>query len=229
MVVAGGSGSRFGRPKQFLDLAGQPVITWSVQAARSVAHGVVVVVPAGFAGDTWGADLVVEGGGTRSASVRAGLAAVPADASVIVVHDAARPLAGAVLFQAVVDAISAPGTDGVIPVLPVSDTLKRVSGDVVTDTLDRQGVVTVQTPQAFVASTLRAAHASGDEATDDAGLLEARGATVRTVPGSPTNLKLTYPEDLALASALVEVASALASASASASAEDQLSPDQLAR
>jgi len=207
VVVAGGSGSRFGRPKQFLDLAGRPVIAWSVAAARTVADGVVVVVPADtdpavVDGRPWGADQVVTGGDTRCASVRAGLAAVPGTAAVIVVHDAARPLAPAPLWAAVVDAVAADGVDGAIPVLPVADTLKRVVDGTVEATVDRDGMVTVQTPQAFVAATLRAAHAAGDEATDDAGLLESLGATVRTVAGDPRNLKLTRAGDLAVAEAL---------------------------
>ncbi len=207
MVVAGGSGSRFGRPKQFVDLAGRPVIAWSVAAARTVVDGVVVVVPDGpdaevADGRPWGADQVVPGGDTRCASVRAGLAAVPGTASVIVVHDAARPLAPAPLWAAVVEAVAADGVDGAVPVLPVADTLKRVVDGTVESTVERDGLATVQTPQAFVAATLRAAHAAGAEATDDAGLLEALGATVRTVAGDPRNLKLTRPEDLAVAEAL---------------------------
>jgi len=217
VVVAGGSGSRFGRPKQFLELAGRPVIAWSVAAARTVADGVVVVVPVEAAGGDptgpgrpaaaddgrWGADVVVPGGATRAASVRAGLAAVPGDAGVVLVHDAARPLAPPALWAAVLDALAAGGADGVIPVLPVTDTLKRVGDGTVEATVDREGLVSVQTPQAFVAATLRAAHADGAEATDDAGLLEGLGATVRTVAGDPRNLKLTHPEDLALARALL--------------------------
>jgi 2-C-methyl-D-erythritol 4-phosphate cytidylyltransferase len=209
VVVAGGSASRFGSRKQFLQLDGRPVVAWSVAAARPVCDGVVVVVPASPGPDpdgsdarAWGADLVVAGGTSRAASVRAGLAAVPAFASVIVVHDAARPLAPASLFAEVVAALSA-GADGVIPVLPVSDTLKRVSGDQVEVTIDRSGLVSAQTPQAFVAAVLRAAHASGEDATDDAGLLEATGATVRTVAGDPRNVKLTHPGDLAVAEALL--------------------------
>ena len=209
MVVAGGSASRFGSRKQFLQLDGRPVVAWSVAAARPVCDGVVVVVPPQPGPDpdgadtrAWGADLVVAGGTSRAASVRAGLAAVPASASVIVVHDAARPLAPASLFAEVVAALSA-GVDGAIPVLPVSDTLKRVSGDQVETTVDRSDLVAVQTPQAFVAAVLRAAHASGEDATDDAGLLEASGATVRTVAGDPRNVKLTHPGDLAVAHALL--------------------------
>ncbi len=190
-------------------LDGRPVVAWSVEAARTVADGVVLVVPEGVAedieaqGGPWGADLTVVGGSSRAASVRAGLAVVPEDASVIVVHDAARPLAGSELFAAVVQAVMTEGVDGAIPVLPVSDTLKRASGGVVRATVDRDGLVTVQTPQAFDAGVLRIAHRSGDDATDDAGLLEAVGATVRTVPGDPRNLKITHTDDLELAEALM--------------------------
>lgn len=215
IVVAGGSGDRFGRPKQFLDLAGSTVVARSIAAARSVAAGVVVVLPAGPspsaespAADAqdpdFGADLRVGGGPSRAASVRAGLAAVPDDATVVVIHDAARPLAAPVLFQAVVAAVTgASGADGCIPVLPVTDTLKRVAGTEVLSTVDRSDLVAAQTPQAFRAAVLRRAHREGAEATDDAALLESIGATVRTVPGDPRNLKLTVPQDLVLAEILV--------------------------
>jgi 2-C-methyl-D-erythritol 4-phosphate cytidylyltransferase len=219
-VVAGGSGRRFGGRKQFLPLAGHPVASWSVRAARTVADGVVLVVPVpgpddptgpvgtppvpGVTGDAaFGADAVVTGGATRADSVRAGLAVVPADASVVVVHDAARPLAGPDLFAAVVDAVRSGGVDGAVPVMAVADTLKRVRGTRVVATVDRDDLVAIQTPQAFAADALRAAHAGGGEATDDAGLLEAAGLPVGTVPGDPRNFKLTRPEDLVLAEALL--------------------------
>jgi 2-C-methyl-D-erythritol 4-phosphate cytidylyltransferase len=217
-VVAGGSGRRFGGRKQFLPLAGRPVASWSVRAARSVADGVVLVVPApdsddaddvsvpipGSTGeDALGATFVVPGGATRADSVRAGLAAVPADAEVIVVHDAARPLAGPDLFSAVVDAVRAGDVGGAVPVVPVTDTLKRVDAGRVVATVDRDGLLAVQTPQAFAADALRAAHAGAGDATDDAGLLEAAGLVVAAVAGDPRNLKLTRPEDLALAEALL--------------------------
>ncbi len=218
VVVAGGSGDRFGRPKQFLELAGRTVVERSVTAARSVAARVVLVLPAARSdgstggaadsvpepGSTFGADVVVTGGASRAASVRSGLAAVPAGATLVVVHDAARPLASAALFESVVTAVSGPaGADGAIPVLPVADTLKRVDDGRVVSTVDRSNLVTVQTPQAFRVAALRQAHAGGADATDDAGLLELIGATVRTVPGDPRNLKLTVPADLALAEILV--------------------------
>ena len=206
-MVAGGSGRRFGGPKQFLQLAGKPVAAWSVAAARTVSDGVVLVIP-DRVGEvdrdaTLGADRVVAGGDSRADSVRAGLDAVPDEADVVIVHDAARPLADPSLFAAVVDAVRAGGADCAIPVLPVSDTLKRTSGAVVASTLDREGVVTVQTPQAFTASVLREAHRNAGQSTDDAGLVELMGIPVYTVPGDPRNLKITRPEDLHLAEALL--------------------------
>ena len=206
-MVAGGSGSRFGGPKQFLQLAGKPVAAWSVAAARTASDGVVLVIPDREdrvgTDATFGADRVVAGGDSRADSVRAGLAAVPDEADVVVVHDAARPLADPALFAAVVDAVRAGGAACAIPVLPVSDTLKRTVGGVVASTLDRDGVVTVQTPQAFTASVLREAHREAGQSTDDAGLVELMGVPVHTVPGDPRNLKITRPEDLHLAEALL--------------------------
>jgi 2-C-methyl-D-erythritol 4-phosphate cytidylyltransferase len=213
VVVAGGAGTRFGSLKQFALLAGRPVLSWSVDACRRVSEGVVLVVPAGRADDAFGADAVVEGGSTRSASVRQGLAAVPPDAEVVVVHDAARPLAAPRLFDAVLDAL-VPGVDGALPGLPLTDTVKRVvgvdgdemDGAVLGDvaaTVERAGLVVVQTPQAFRADVLRRAHAAGGDGTDDASLVEALGATVRVVWGDAANVKLTAPADLAYADHLL--------------------------
>jgi 2-C-methyl-D-erythritol 4-phosphate cytidylyltransferase len=209
-VVAGGSGHRFGGMKQFHDLCGRPVASWSLAVARATTDGAVLVLPAEDARSGGrsaeaaglGADLVVAGGPTRAASVRAGLDAVPDDAAIVVVHDAVRPLAEAALFHAVIDAVRS-GAAGAIPTLPVSDTLKRVEGDRVCSTVDRDGLVTVQTPQAFDAATLRRAHRDSGEATDDAGLLEQLGESVCTVVGDPRNVKVTRPEDLELAAALL--------------------------
>jgi len=198
VVVAGGSGQRFGLLKQFALLADRPVAEWAVAACRPSSSGVVLVVPPENAkGPDHGADVVVEGGATRSESVRRGLSAVPDDADVIIVHDAARPLASQALFSAVIDAVTSGGAGGAIPALPVSDTIKVVDATrTVTATLDRTALVAVQTPQAFGADLLRRAHAGGTEATDDAALVEALGATVRVVPGDPRNLKITTPADL---------------------------------
>ena len=208
--MAGGSGRRFGATKQFLELAGRPVVAWSVDAARAVADGVVVVIPVeeGALGSEWklDADRVVTGGASRASAVRAGLEAVPEDAAIVVVHDAARPLASPALFEAVVAAVR-DGAQGAVPVVALGDTLKRAERGVVVGTVDRSGMVSVQTPQAFAADVLREAHADGPEATDDAALLERIGATVRTVDGDPQNLKITHPGDLDVCEALVGVMS----------------------
>ncbi len=202
IIVAAGEGRRFGQLKQFQLLGGRPVIAWSLEASRSVAHGVVAVVPAsslGSPGVSKGADRVIAGGPTRASSVRRGLAAVPSSADVVVVHDAARPLASPELFRAVVGAV-ADGADGAVPGVAVVDTVKRVREGRVVETLDRSELVAVQTPQAFRAEVLRQAHEGEPDATDDAGLLEALGALVVVVPGEYHNLKLTSPDDLATAS-----------------------------
>ncbi len=200
IVVAAGQGSRFGGPKQYDVVAGRRVLDWALAAARSVSDGVVVVVDPLRAGeDEPGADVVVAGGATRSASVRAGLAAVPDDAEVVVVHDAARPCASPGLFAATVAAVTQ-GADAAVPGLAVADTVKRVGDDaVVTATLDRAGLVAVQTPQAFAAQVLRSAHAGVGEATDDAALVEAAGGRVVVVAGEEANAKVTVRRDLASA------------------------------
>lgn len=203
VVVAGGRGLRFGGHKQFELLAGRPVIEWSVEAARSVAQGVVVVLPEGIALKPGRADMAVCGGSTRSASVRAGLEAVPPDADVVVVHDAVRPLATAELFWTVVEALSVATVDGAVPALAVNETLKRVLGNQILGTVPREGLVTVQTPQAFRAQVLRVAHGGRAEGPDDAMLVEAIGGFVVTVAGEASNLKLTTAPDLALAEVLL--------------------------
>jgi len=197
IVVAAGGGVRFGGPKAGVEVAGRRVVDWSLEAARSVAEGVVLVVAPGEEGGAVpGADQVVAGGATRSASVRAGLAAVPATASIVVVHDAARPAAGAALFRAVVEAVGG-GAHGSVPGIEVVDTVKRVgAGGVVVETLDRSALVAVQTPQAFAADWLRRAHAGGADAGDDATLVEQLGGKVVVVPGDLRNRKLTTPDDL---------------------------------
>ena len=204
-MVAAGSGSRFGRAKQYERLGDKRVLDWALDAARSVSEGVVLVVPPDSAGRREpGVDAVVPGGTMRSASVRAGLAAVPGEADVILVHDAARPLAPIALFEAVVRAVLEDGADCAIPGVAVSSTVKRVAGARVVETVDRADLVEVQTPQGFAAAALRAAHASEPDATDDAGLIEAAGGSVVVVAGDPSNVKVTHPQDLAVVRALLE-------------------------
>lgn len=202
IVVAAGSGARFGAAKQF-ELIPAPgtragaerVVDRSVRLAREHSDGVVLVLPAGFAWDGPPVDAVVDGGATRSASVRQGLAEVPASADVVLVHDAARPLADPALWSRVLDALAA-GADAVVPGVPVADTLKRVADGEVVATVPRADLVAVQTPQGFRAEVLRRAHAGGADDTDDAALVEAIGGTVRVVAGAAGNLKVTTPDDL---------------------------------
>jgi 2-C-methyl-D-erythritol 4-phosphate cytidylyltransferase len=203
VIVAAGWGERFGGPKQFSELGGARLVDHAVATASAACDAVVLVVP--DATDWRGADVaaLVSGGSSRAESVRAGLAAVPITAEVIVVHDAARPLATTALFEAVIDAVRG-GADGAVPGLAVADTLKRVDDVRVTATVDRVGLVAVQTPQAFDAGVLRAAHATAPDATDDAALVEAISGTVVVVPGDPRNLKVTGPADLMIAAALLE-------------------------
>lgn len=215
IVVAGGAGRRWGGAKQFEDLLGVRVIDRSVAAAASACDGVVAVVPADAAGapvtDVADADVVVVGGASRSASVRAGLDAVPAHAEIVLVHDAARPLASPGLFARVIDAVRA-GAVAAVPAVPVVDTIRQLDGGVV----DRDRLRAVQTPQGFDAATLRRVHAGEPDASDDAGLVEAAGGVVELVEGERSNLKLTDPIDRTVARALLDAAAQLARSGADA-------------
>ncbi len=190
-MVGGGSGRRFGTPKQYEQLGDVRVIDRSIAVAREASDGVVVVVPPEDA-EREGA---IAGGSSRSDSVRAGLAAIPDEATIVCVHDAARPLASPQLFLRAIAAVIA-GADAAIPGVAVTDTIKVVAGGVVVSTPDRASLVAVQTPQAFRAAALRAAHERGGDATDDAGLVEADGGLVVVVDGEVTNRKITVPDDL---------------------------------
>src|SRR5947199_6762072 len=148
VVVAAGAGARFGTLKQYEHLGDRRVLDWALERTRAVTDGVVLVVPPERAGESEpGVDAVVAGGDTRAGSVRAGLAAVPHEAEVVVVHDAARPQASVGLFERVVKAVRA-GADGAVPGVPLADTVKVVHNGTVAQTLDRERLVAVQTPQA---------------------------------------------------------------------------------
>ena len=172
IVVGGGSGSRFGTPKQYEALGDVRVIDRSIAIARDASDGVVVVVPPEDA-EREGA---IAGGSSRSDSVRAGLAAVPDEAPIVGVHDAARPLASSELYRRAITAVI-DGADAAIPGVAVADTIKVVADGVVVSTPDRASLVAVQTPQAFRAAALRAAHERGGDATDDAGLVDDQTAS----------------------------------------------------
>ena len=214
IVLAAGSGRRFGaQPKQYELLAGERVVDRALVTCRAAADHVIVVLAPGeeAVGEALladgSADAFVIGGAERSDSVRSALAVIDEEAAVIVVHDAARPLASASLHEAVVAAVHA-GADAAIPAIAVVDTVKRIriaadGSEVVAETLDRRELVAVQTPQAFRAAVLRRAHHSATDATDDAALVEAAGGTVVIVAGERTNIKITDPEDLAVASVLL--------------------------
>jgi 2-C-methyl-D-erythritol 4-phosphate cytidylyltransferase len=215
IVLAAGIGRRLGAddPKAFVSIGGRPVLSVAAAAAAasSAVSSIVVAVPAGMEQRALDCleDLnvpleVVGGGATRQASVRAALAAVADDVDVIVVHDAARPFAPPDLFTEVVKAVLA-GADGAVPAIAPADTVKRVHDGVVVSTLDRDELALAQTPQAFGAERLRAAHeraaVAGLEVTDDAALLELAGGTVRVVRGDARNFKITTLMDLARADA----------------------------
>jgi 2-C-methyl-D-erythritol 4-phosphate cytidylyltransferase len=208
VLVAAGRGERLGedRPKAFARLGDLPLLAEPLRRLdESEWIDAVVVVappeweePAILLAEEIGASKVtacVTGGETRTGSVRAGVAEVPDDAAVILVHDAARPLISDEVISRVLSGLGE-GFDGAVPALPAADTVKRVAGGVVAETLSRDELVTVQTPQGFVASVLRAALATGDEGSDCASLVERHGGRVRVVEGDERLLKVTTRADL---------------------------------
>jgi 2-C-methyl-D-erythritol 4-phosphate cytidylyltransferase len=212
VLVAAGRGERLGsdRPKAFAGLAGRPLLAESLERLERSdwVEAIVVVASEGWEepvillSEELGAGKVhaaVTGGETRADSVRAGVAEVPEEAAVVLVHDAARPLLGDDVIERVVGALG-DGWDGAVPALPVADTVKRVDGDQVVETLERSELVAVQTPQAFLADVLRRAITGGGEASDCAALVEAAGGRVRWVEGDPRLLKVTTRQDLELVS-----------------------------
>jgi 2-C-methyl-D-erythritol 4-phosphate cytidylyltransferase len=202
IIPAAGSGERLGSdgPKAFVVCGGRPLVDWSLDVLGAVCDRVVVAVPEGLEGEGR-----VRGGASRSESVRLALAAAP-EASVVVVHDAARPLVTADLVRGCIAALD--GVEGAIAAAPMTDTVKEAGpGGVVELTLDRSRLWRIQTPQVFRADVLRRALDVSSEAlaaaTDDAALVEAAGGTIRVVEAPADNIKVTRPVDLALAELLL--------------------------
>ena len=221
VIAAAGEGHRLGlnRPKAFAPLGNRVLLAESVERLEETEwiDGIVIVVPEGWEepGILLAEELgsskvtaVVAGGATRAASVRAGVAEVPADATVIVVHDAARPLVSEAVVGRVLTALN-DGWEGAVPGLEPSDTVKRVARGGVEETLPRDRLRLIQTPQAFLAGTLRDALESSDDASDCAAMVEARGGRVAVVEGDRRLLKVTDGEDLALVSTWLGVTPAL--------------------
>jgi len=212
IVVAAGSGVRLGGevPKAVRPLAGRPLVSWSVAALAAGGVTEVVVVVGDGLQDVFAEALadapipwrLVVGGVTRQESVARGIAALP-EGEVVLVHDAARPLVPAEVVRGVVEAVRS-GAPAVIPVVPMSDTIRQV-GDAGSVVVDRSGLRAVQTPQGFARDVLVSAHAAaaGSDYTDDAAVCEASGYEVVLVPGSREALKITEPYDLAVAEAIV--------------------------
>jgi 2-C-methyl-D-erythritol 4-phosphate cytidylyltransferase len=214
VLAAAGSGERLGahRPKAFVRLGDQPLLAESLSRldASEWIDAIVVVAPPGWEepsillAEELGLGKVsacVTGGATRADSVRRGLAEVPADASVVLVHDAARPLLEDSVVRRVVAALGE-GWDGAVPALPVSDTVKRVDGERVVETLPREQLRVVQTPQGFVADVLRGA-LTGSDWTDCSAAVEAAGGRVKIVDGDPHLLKVTDEADLERVAAIL--------------------------
>jgi 2-C-methyl-D-erythritol 4-phosphate cytidylyltransferase len=214
VLAAAGSGERLGadRPKAFVRLGEQPLLAESLARldASEWIDAIVVAAPPGWEepaillAEELGCGKVsacVTGGATRADSVRLGLDEVPAEAAVVLVHDAARPLLDDSVVERVVTAVG-DGWDGAIPALPISDTVKRVEGERVLETLQREELRIVQTPQAFVADVLRGA-LSGSSWGDCSAAVEAAGGRVRTVEGDPRLLKVTDAADLDRVAALL--------------------------
>jgi 2-C-methyl-D-erythritol 4-phosphate cytidylyltransferase len=208
IVAAAGRGDRLGldRPKAFAALRGRPLLAESLERLdrSDWVEAIVVAAPEGWEepavllAEELGCSKVsscITGGATRAESVRLALAEVPEDAAVVLVHDAARPLVTDEVVGRVLEPLGE-GWDGAVPGLPVSDTVKRVRGDAVVETVPREDLVAVQTPQAFVASVLRGA--AGGDASDCAALVEQAGGRIKVVPGDPQLRKVTDAADLEL-------------------------------
>ena len=212
IIVAAGSGSRAGGDKQWRDLGGEPVVRWSAEALLNAGADELIVVVAPGAEDRAAQALhgllrwrAVAGGEARADSVRAGLAALACSPDhPVLIHDGARPLLSAAVVARLIKALDT--ADGALPALPVADSLRRADADVMAGVVDRDGLWRAQTPQAFSRKTIETAYAAWtgpDAPTDEAVVVQSHGGQVALVQGDPRLMKLTYPEDFAMAEALL--------------------------
>jgi 2-C-methyl-D-erythritol 4-phosphate cytidylyltransferase len=218
LLLAAGKGERLGGAveKGLVDLAGRPLLAYSIETvdACPAIDSLVIAAPAGredevkdLASRSGKLHTEVTGGDTRQASVRSALDGAPEEFDAVACHDVARPFASTALFERTLDALSS--ADGAVPAVPLADSVKLVRGESILETVDRDDLVAVQTPQSFRRAALERAHAAaardGLTATDDAALLERAGFRVVTVPGDPANRKITLPEDLAWAESVLRL------------------------
>lgn len=196
-MLAAGSGDRFGGRKQLARVGARRCLDLAVEATTAWCGTVVVALPEDAPLEREGV-ITVRGGQTRAQSVRNALAAVPSSIDVIVVHDAAHPVAPAALFGRVIEAVWA-GADAAVPIIPPAEAVKQVAGGKVLATVPRGSVGLVQMPQAFRASILRSCHRTAPEVVEDSELVERMGGTVRCVAGDPNNIHVVTPDDLEVA------------------------------
>jgi 2-C-methyl-D-erythritol 4-phosphate cytidylyltransferase len=205
IVLAGGEGRRFGRPKQFEDAGGRRLVDYAVDVIRQTCQGVTLVLP-DKVWDGAPVDAIAVGGASRAASIRSALKAVPLDATHIVVHDAAHPLAGASLVQSLLSNFRE-GFDAIVPIKPLTDPLKRVADGRIVATVPREGVWITQSPAAFRAEALRRAYLNETEdSPEDLILVERCGGVIGTIPGDPWNIHVTTTKDLEVVRLLVKFA-----------------------
>ena len=202
IVLAAGLGARFGARKQFVSAAGRRLVDLAVERAIATCEQVVLVLPPGEPWTGPPVDQVIEGGVDRRSSVRAGLASIPDTSGIVVVHQAANPLATAETFAALLAAVGA-GAPAAFPGLRPSDLVRATEDGFAGEVVGRDQLVLVQTPAAFRLEVLREAHEAQVDALEDTALVSAAGYDVRVVPGDPRNVHVATPEDLEVVAALL--------------------------
>jgi len=202
IVLAAGDGARFGTQKQFVRAAGHRLVDLALDAAAQACGRVVIVLPPGRAWDGRPVHAVVEGGADRPSSVRRGLEAIPDTDGIVIVHQAANPLAEVALLQSLLDAVAG-GAAAAVPGLRPADLIRRTADGLLGEIVGRDELVLVQTPAAFRLPVLRVAHQQQIDALEDTALVSALGHDIVVVPGDPRNVHVTSMADLELVAALL--------------------------